>query len=144
MSVCLSGLGFLKCGAKRRTSMELPIKFPCGARNSVCLFVNSWGFCCEGLHVPESMFLGVIRPGDVFFFYRSIWIANLGHETADFIVFSAHFWPQREVGWPDSHQKIHRYSISCALQDGILRNTISWIQKNQKNENVSFWCNFWH
>ena len=48
--------------------MELPIKFPCGARNSVCLFVNSWGFCCEGLHVPESMFLGVIRPGDVFFF----------------------------------------------------------------------------
>ena len=31
--------GFLKCGAYARTSIDLPPKNTCGARNSVCLYV---------------------------------------------------------------------------------------------------------
>ena len=67
----------LKCGAKRRTSISLAQKNPCGARNSVCLFVCL--FVCPGLRflygeleVRELMFLGVIGPEDAEFFVWSI------------------------------------------------------------------------
>ena len=55
---------FLKCGAKRRTSMETASKNPCGARNSVCLYVclcvTGWGFCYGGVWHRETTFLGVV------------------------------------------------------------------------------------
>ena len=56
--------------------MVLARNYPCGAINSVCmyvcLYVDSWAFCYGDVEGPDRVFLGVIGPGGLFFFVRDV------------------------------------------------------------------------
>ena len=66
--VLLKSNNFWSAARSASTSMESAQKYPCGARNSVCMYVSTRGFRYRAPGTPDNTFLGVVRPGKLIFF----------------------------------------------------------------------------